>query len=88
MYLQLLSIKGCDAIRQKLNCLPLVIISVAKLSGFPPLRKITFRVPMNLCVCVRSEFYWCGGKMLLRPPIIVPDQAQWMQIHILGDKGI
>ena len=37
IYLRLLSIKGCDAIRPKLNCFISMIISVAKLSGFPPL---------------------------------------------------
>ena len=36
IYLRLLSIKGCDAIRPKLNCFISMIISVAKLSGFPP----------------------------------------------------
>ena len=33
----ILSIKGCDAIRPKLNCFISMIISVGKLSGFPPL---------------------------------------------------
>ena len=33
----ILSIKGCDAIRPKLNCFISMVISVAKLSGFPPL---------------------------------------------------
>ena len=33
IYLHLLSIKGCDAIQPKLNCLISMIISVAKLSG-------------------------------------------------------
>ena len=36
LYLRLLSMKGCDAIRQKLNCFISMIISIAKLSGFPP----------------------------------------------------
>ena len=34
IYLQLLLIKGFDAIRPKLNCFISMIISVAKLSGF------------------------------------------------------
>ena len=34
IYLRLLSIKGCDAIRPKLNCFIWMTISVAKLSGF------------------------------------------------------
>ena len=35
IYLRLLSIKGCDAIRPKFNCFISMIISIAKLSGFP-----------------------------------------------------
>ena len=33
IYLQLLSIKGCDAIRPKLNCFISMIISLAELSA-------------------------------------------------------
>ena len=35
--LRLFMMKGCDAIRPKLNCFITMIISVTKLSGFPPL---------------------------------------------------
>ena len=32
----ILSIEACDAIRPELNCFILIIICIAKLSGFPP----------------------------------------------------
>ena len=36
IYLRLLSKKGCDALRPKLNCFISMKIPIAELSGFPP----------------------------------------------------
>ena len=49
----ILLIKGYDAIRPKLNCFILMIISVAKLSGFPPLDPA--RPPEHLLFCGGSS---------------------------------
>ena len=45
----ILSIKGYDAIRPKLNCFISMVISVAKLSGFPPsvIKYYKKHVPFN-----------------------------------------
>ena len=57
--MHILLIEGYDAIRPKLNCFISMIISVAKLSGFPPLFMLFMRilvdVDIHVCTCINAE---------------------------------